>query len=260
MSLNRLLKRFTLLLFFVSVLGPALVACSGTIKFGQDWRTADRSSTGVAPLPEQEKNAVVQVYAARAFNWRGIFAVHTWIATKEKDAAYYRVHQVVGWRSRNELPVVVSEPELPDRSWYGYTPEILVDIRGEQAEKLIPRIDTEVQRYRYQHRYTLWPGPNSNSFVAAIGRRLPELQLALPATAIGKDYLGGLRFVDRAPSGTGVQFSLLGVVGLTLARREGLEVNILTLNFGFNPLEMKLELPGLGTLGGSRDPWLTTPQ
>lgn len=49
-----------------------------------DWRTASRDSAGIAPLPAETPEAVVQVYAARTFNWRGTFAVHTWVAVKEK--------------------------------------------------------------------------------------------------------------------------------------------------------------------------------
>jgi hypothetical protein len=226
-----------------------LIACSGTIKFGQDWRTADRSSTGIAPDPLDENEAVVQVYAARAFNWRGIFAVHTWIATKEKSADQYRVHQVMGWRSWDELPVVVSEQDIPDRSWYGYTPEVLVDLRGDEAEKAINSIYRAVADYNYQYRYVLWPGPNSNSFVAEIGRQVPELKLDLPATAIGKDFLTRGMFFDMAPSTTGYQFSIYGLFGLTLAKEEGLEINLLGLNFGINPFKLRLKLPGLGIIG-----------
>ncbi len=246
-------------LLFMTLLGPVLVACSGTIKFAQDWRTADRSSTGIAPDPVREKDAVVQVYAARAFNWRGIFAVHTWIATKERNAPRYKVHQVVGWRAWDELPVVVSEEDLPDRSWYGYTPEVLVDLRGAGAERAIISINRAVTAYNYQYRYTLWPGPNSNTFVAEIGRQVPELKLDLPATAIGKDFLTRAMFIDKAPSSTGYQLSFYGLLGFTLAREEGLEVNILGLNFGFNPLKLKLKLPGIGSVG-ARNPAYGNPR
>ena len=51
-----------------------------------DWRTASRESTGVAPDPAVTSEAVIQVYAARAYNWRGLFGVHTWVAAKPKDA------------------------------------------------------------------------------------------------------------------------------------------------------------------------------
>jgi Protein of unknown function (DUF3750) len=240
--------KIVLLILLVSLLGPTLIACSGTIKFGQDWRTADRSGTGIAPDPLHESEAVVQVYAARAFNWRGIFGVHTWIATKEKDANDYMVHQVVGWRSWDDLPVVISKKDIPDRAWYGYTPEVLVDLRGVKAERAIASIYKAVADYNYQHRYRMWPGPNSNSFVAEIGRQVAELQLDLPATAIGKDFLTSSVFFDKAPSATGYQFSIYGLLGLTLAKEEGLELNILGLNFGINPLKLKLKLPGIGSI------------
>ncbi|MBT7950209.1 MAG: DUF3750 domain-containing protein, partial [Gammaproteobacteria bacterium] len=90
---------------------------------------------------------------------------------------------------------------------------------------------------------------NSNSFVAEIGRQVPELKLDLPATAIGKDFLTKSRFFDAAPSGTGYQFSIYGLFGLTLARVEGLEINVLGLNFGINPFKLRLKLPGLGLVG-----------
>ena len=247
---NKRLHRALVLLLVLFLFGPFIVACSGGIKLGQDWRTADRSSTGIAPLAHETPEAVVLVYAARAFNWRGIFAVHTWIATKEKAALHYQVHQVVGWRAWDNLPVVESREDLPDRSWYGYTPDVLLDIRGEKAQALIPEIYREVGNYRYQDKYTLWPGPNSNTFVAEIGRRIPALNLDMPSTAIGKDYLVQRKFIDLAPSGSGYQLSLFGLLGLTLAKTEGFEFNILTFSFGISPLEGKIKLPGLGTIGG----------
>ena len=249
------MKKYTraaALLLFLSLLGPVLVACSGTIKFGQDWRTADRSSTGIAPDPLRETGAVVLVYAARAFNWRGLFGVHTWIATKEKNATHYKVHQVVGWRAWDDLPVVFSEEDLPDRSWYGYTPEVLTDLRGATAERAIVSIYKAVAEYNYQYRYSLWPGPNSNTFVAEIGRQVAELKLDLPATAIGKDFLTKSLFFDKAPSASGYQFSIYGLLGVTLAREEGLEINILGLNFGINPLKLRLKLPGVGSVGSRK--------
>ncbi len=47
-----------------------------------DWRTASRQPTGIAPDPQIERQAIVQVYGARAYSWRGYFGIHTWIATK----------------------------------------------------------------------------------------------------------------------------------------------------------------------------------
>jgi len=216
---------------------------------GADWRMADRASAGITPLPEDFSGAVIQVYAARTFGWRGALAVHTWVATKKKDAATYIVHQVLGWRKRGNLAVLISEPDIPDRSWFDNKPVLLVDIRGPLAESLVEKVITAVKAYPFQHDYTMWPGPNSNTFTAFIGRQVPELKLDLPPTAIGKDYLPGNRFYDVAPSGSGHQVSFYGVAGIIISREEGVEINILGLDFGINPWRPALRFPGIGILG-----------
>lgn len=96
--------------------------------------------------------------------------------------------------------------------------------------------------------YLPWPGPNSNTFVAHVVRQLPELSADLPPTAIGKDFMGdGLAF-GAPPSGRGLQVSLHGLAGLLLSPEEGLEVNLLGLSIGLDPLDLAFRLPGLGTL------------
>lgn len=241
--------KFVLVVFALALLGPVLAVANGKVNISNDWRTADRSSQGIAPSPQDEPRAVIHVYAARAFSWRGIFAVHTWVAVKPSGSQHYVVHQVVGWREWQDLPVVVSEVDEPDRSWYGNAPELLLDIRGEAAERLIPKISKAISSYPYRDNYTLWPGPNSNTFVAHIAREVPELKLALPTTAIGKDYLSGGAILDSAPSGTGCQISLFGLAGITVAREEGIEVNLLTANFGFDFWPLGVMLPGVGRIG-----------
>ncbi len=79
----------------VSLFFLALATLIPVTSLAQDWRTADRSSMGIAPRPEDESDALVQIYAARAFRWRGYFAVHTWEATKEKNSASSSPYQVI---------------------------------------------------------------------------------------------------------------------------------------------------------------------
>lgn len=88
--------------------------------------------------------------------------------------------------------------------------------------------------YPWSRSYRLWPRPNSKTFVAWVARLVPELDLDLPSTAIGKDYLGPTTLLATAPSGTGWQVSALGLVGATLARFEGLELNLLGLSVGID--------------------------
>ena len=52
----------------------------------QDWRTANTAPVGLAPDPLSTPEAIVQVYAARTWGWKGSFGVHTWIAVKAPEA------------------------------------------------------------------------------------------------------------------------------------------------------------------------------
>jgi hypothetical protein len=79
---------------------------------------------------------------------------------------------------------------------------------------------------------------------------VPELQVDLPPTAIGKDYLGD-RLVAPTPGG-GYQLSIGGVLGVMASRVEGLELNLLGLTFGIDPFSPALKLPLVGRLGPER--------
>jgi hypothetical protein len=237
--------RRAIILVVVMLMAPAWLYA--TDDRGDDsWRTADRHSAQLAPLPSEHPEAVVQIYAARAFRWRGAFAVHTWIAVKPRNADAYMTHHVLGWRGGRK---VVGRIDTPDRYWYGARPDLLVDLRGAEAETLLEDIADAIERYPHADRYRAWPGPNSNTFIAWIGHEVPELRLDMPSTAIGKDYpLDGAVF-DGAISGTGVRASLGGLLGATVALEEGLEINILGLAVGIDPLDLSLRLPGFGTVG-----------
>lgn len=216
-----------------------------------DWRTASHEPVGLAPDPATTSEAVVQVYGARTWGWRGYFGVHTWVAVKPARAKFYTVYEVIGWRLGRDSSVLAIRNRAPDERWFGSMPALLADKRGTEAEELIGRIDKAARAYPYAQRYTMWPGPNSNTFTAWIGRAVPELEMDLPPTAIGKDYLGD-RLVATAPSGSGIQLSLFGLLGATASRVEGFELNLLGLTFGLNPFSPAIKLPLIGRLGFPR--------
>ena len=217
----------------------------------QDWRTASSAPVGLAPDPATTPEAVVQVYGARTWGWRGNFGVHTWVAVKPEKAGAYTVYEVIGWRLRWSDNVVAIHNRAADARWYGNAPELYAEKRGAEAEKLIPRIDAAARTYPYAGEYSAWPGPNSNTFTAWITRAVPELGVDLPPTAIGKDYLSN-SIVGSAPSGSGVQFSIGGLFALTASGVEGLELNLLGLTFGLDPWPPAIKLPLLGRLGAAR--------
>jgi len=232
----------------LSLMGPLGVMAFGDIDLQTPWHRSTRDSTGQAPDPALVHEAVVQVYGARTVRWRGAFAIHPWIAVKRAGADSYTVYQKIGWRAyRAGDPVVLSQTETPDTHWYGAAPQLLAERRGAEVEALIDRIEAAVARYPWGGQYRLWPGPNSNTFVAHVARQVPELGLDLPPTAIGKDYLGATTLLAPAPSGSGWQLSLGGLAGVTVAREEGLEINLLSLSFGIDVNDGRLRLPGLGS-------------
>jgi hypothetical protein len=198
--------------------------------------------------PAAVSEPVVQVWGARTLGIKGLFGVHTWIAVKASGVPDYTVYEVIGWRLRWSDTALVARHRAPDR-WFGSAGELYAAKRGAGVDDLIKRIEKLASEYPYAKQYTLWPGPNSNTFVAYITRAIPELRADLPATAIGKDYLGGSVF-SSAPSGSGFQFSLAGLLGMSASGVEGVELNILSLNFGVGPSGVKLPL--LGRIGTPR--------
>lgn len=236
-----------LLIALAALIAVPLMASGASIATAErkHWSTARWDSVGLAPDPLTVKDAVIQVYAARVWGWRGAFAVHTWVVVKPAGAEAFTRYEVVGWGG---APVRISN-RTPDGYWAGNAPELLHDLRGPAAAAAIPLLISAAERYPGRSGYVMWPGPNSNSFVAYLAREVPELGLQLPPTAVGKDWLGTTTLFAPAPSGTGWQVNLLGLAGVTAAAREGLELNLLGLTIGIDILRPALKLPGIGRLG-----------
>ena len=248
-AMRRMLLRSGIVFLALFMLPLAVSYGARTAEGFLHWSEARRDSSAQAPDPAVVTDAVIQVYAGRAWGWRGIFGVHTWIATKRRDATSYRRHEVIGWGVRHGRQAVRSGQGIADGYWFGSRPELLAELRGAAAEQVIERIEQAVLLYPYPDRYRAWPGPNSNTFTAFVARKVPELRLDLPPTAIGKDYLSGWAPVAKSPSGTGVQFSLEGLFGVLVALEEGVEVNVFGLTFGLDVYPPALKLPGLGRVG-----------
>ena len=237
-------------LLIALVTAPVLWSVSmGSANPFRHWSEARWDSAGLAPDPATTPDAVVQVYAARAWGWKGIFAVHTWLIMKREGAVRYDRYEVVGWGVRHGRPAVQRDMRAIDGYWAGNPPHIVVDRRGPKVEALIGRIETAIEAYPYPSQYRSWPGPNSNTFIAHIARSVPELGIELPPTAIGKDYLANGNLFASTPSGTGYQMSVLGLLGLSLGRDEGLELNLLGLTLGIDPLDVAIKLPAVGRIG-----------
>jgi len=216
------------------------------------WWELRRDSSEQAPPAETTDEAIIQVYAARAARWRGNVGVHTWIATKRRSENQYTRMEVLGYAVSRGRDAVRIRTGSPDNYWFGNRPQLLREIRGaEKVDALIDRLYTAAKSYPFNDVYTVWPGPNSNTFTAYVARAVPELRLDLPSNALGKDYVPLKNFVSKSPSGTGAQISLKGYAGLLLGLEEGLEINVLGFTAGVDLYPPALKLPAAGRIGFS---------
>jgi hypothetical protein len=242
-SRRKLIMYAIFALFLAPILIRAAVFAAGNSP--RSYRDADWSSTGFLPAAAQDKAARVLVFTGTTGSWKGVFAVHSWIVLKRANASQWTRYDVVGWGNpvrTNGWPA--------DARWYGNTPFAIADVSGTDAEKIIPKLESAVKAYQYNHAgdYRIWPGPNSNSFTAAILRAVPELKVTLPSNAIGRDFRDGI-YAGLTDSRTGVELNLNGYADVKVGWVEGVEVNLLGLVAGIDLRRPALKLPGFGRIG-----------
>jgi hypothetical protein len=209
------------------------------------FRDADWSSIGSLPPASEHPAARVLILSGRTGGWKGVLSVHSWVVIKRENARLWTRFDVVGWGN----PVRING-WAPDGRWFGDKPSVVADITGPAAQALIPKIEAAVKDYRFAHAgdYRIWPGPNSNTFVAAVLRAVPEIRAALPANAIGRDFRPRPYF-GQTDSGTGYEVNLWGVLGVKAGWIEGVEINFLGLVAGLDLRRPGVKLPGFGRIG-----------
>src|SRR5665647_2971574 len=248
LSPRRIKRRTTIMLLIFALFLAPIIARAALYAAGNgpsSYRDAAWSSTSALPHARHFTQARLGVSTGTTGGWKGVFAVHSWVVLKPKGARNWTRYDVVGWGNplrTNGWPA--------DGRWFGNTPVAIADVSGAEAERLIPKVEAAVRAYSYRHAgdYRIWPGPNSNSFTAAILRAVPELGVSLPPNAVGRDFRDSL-YAGLTDSGTGVELNLRGFAGLKLAWAEGIEVNLLGLVAGLDLRHPGVKLPGFGRIG-----------
>jgi len=231
MTLRRLTRRTTIMLLVFAIFLVPILARVAFYAVGNDprsWRDADWSSTGLLPRAADYGPARVIVFTGTTGAWKGVFSVHSWVVFKRAGDKRWTRYDVVGWGEpvrANNWPA--------DGRWYGNMPTAIADVSGAEADKLIPRIEEVVKDYAYAR---------------AVLRGMPELGIALPPNAVGRDYRDGF-YIGRTDSGTGVEINLGGYAGIKVGWVEGVEVNLLGLVAGVDLRHPGVKLPGYGRIG-----------
>lgn len=138
------------LLWLVAMLGPGV--------FG---RVYTEEAPGIAHISPEEP--LVVLYAAKVPDT--YVADHGWFAIREggeweRWEVWQRAGGEYGHVRRNLLP------ERQDVGAGGL--RIIAYWKGEQARAFAECITRESPRYRFRGRYLIWPGPNSNTYIAAM--------------------------------------------------------------------------------------------
>ena len=230
-------------LFAVFIMPVLIAAARYRLSGAVQWHTADRGSAGLLPAAS-DPAANVTILAARTVRWRGVVASHCWIVVKPAGARAYTRYDYTAWGEPIRRNAFVA-----DGRWFGAMPSLVYTAAGEAAAAMIPQIEAAVRAYRWRHvgDYRAVPGPNSNSFVAAIIDAVPGLHAVLPPTAIGKDFPPDHRRLRRTATGLALSFG--GLAGLRIGWVEGFEVNLLGAVAGLDWRRPALKLPAIGRIG-----------
>ena len=137
------------------------------------WYQADWSSSNIFAVPEVDA-AAVYIMTARTGGMKGAVSSHSWIVLKKPGRRGFDRYDVVGWGTP-----VRKNAYAADGLWYSNQPKIHYVVRGPEARALIPKIEKAIAAYPFRGRgdYTIWPGPNSNTFVAGVIDAVPGLSL-----------------------------------------------------------------------------------
>ena len=243
----RFIKRMLLAILIVYLL-PALASAGWWYVKERpgNWREADWSSSGVLPKAQDSPEAAIYVFSAATGGMKGAVASHSWIVTKAEGDETYNRYDKVGWGSpirRNGYPA--------DARWYSNTPHMVVQITGYAASALIPKVEAAIQSYPYATpgAYRIWPGPNSNTFVAHVLRSVPELGAVLPPDAVGRDYLPEGKLFQIDADGRDLHATLYGLLGVSIGLRSGFEMHFMGLVAGIDVIRPGLKIPAIGRVG-----------
>lgn len=212
----------------------------------ESWRAADWGASGVLADAAATPGAAIHVMSARTGGLKGAASVHSWLVWKSAGASVWTRAEVVGWGKP-----VRRDAYAPDARWYSNAPFFVGSVTGAAATALIPPLVAAIDAYPYDMpgSYVIWPGPNSNSFVAHVLREVPEIGVALPPNAVGKDWLGPGFRARRDAGGGDLHLSAWGYAGLSVGPRTGVEINLLGQTFGLDLAHPALKLPAIGRVG-----------
>ncbi len=241
------LKRLLLVIFIVYLLPTFASAGWWAIQDRPGrWSDARWTSANILPSASDVEDAAIYIFSATTGGIKGAVASHAWIVTKKNGASSYTRYDKVGWGT----PIRLNHRPA-DAYWYSNRPQIVKTITGDEAALLIPRIEHAIARYPHAKPgdYRLFPGPNSNSFIAHILRTVPQIGAVLPPHAVGRDFLPDGAIIHLDEDWRNIHVTLGGLAGISVGMRSGLEVHLFGLVAGLDFFKPGIKVPAIGRIG-----------
>lgn len=152
-------------------------------------------------LPKSTEDFQVYFYTSPAHK-PFHFAVHPWVVTVHKGLInrWEIIHKKYNNKTRSGFVYKnfytnptqgIKQSYFADTCWSPEKVTLIGGITGNKnslAAKMLIFIETQAFHYEHKNQYTIWPGPNSNTFAQWILDQFPDAQIMLPWNAIGKNY------------------------------------------------------------------------
>ncbi len=141
-----------------------------------------------------------QIYFFSCPAWKPAhFAIHPWIVTVKNgtttrwEVIHYKHPEKEKFGYVHKNLIINSTQGIKKHKWSSeyWDSTLLASFSGNEkstARQVIDFIEQMTPFYPYQENYYLFPGPNSNTYVAWILRKFPELDIKLPWNAFGKNF------------------------------------------------------------------------
>lgn len=197
----------------------------------------------------EESGALVMVKEARLPSseaWYVRFATHGWFDIRPGPGETWLRVEVLTPTSGVRIRPIRAEAALSDTRWEDRPVRVRGILRGDQAAAAAKVLLEEARAYPDEH-YRSIPGPNSNTFVAALTGKVPHLRTTAHHNAVGKDYLFPIGFATT-PSKTGARVDTPWL-GVALGLQEGIELHLAGLHLGVALWPPRLRLPFLPEIG-----------
>jgi hypothetical protein len=118
--------------------------------------------------------------------WIGRFAWHYWFVVHDATGS----HRWEVWQTKNAggfcIGHVHRDLKAPDHGVGGGPSRLVLEWKEDPARRIAAVLEN-ARTYPFCHKYRLWPGPNSNSFVAWVLREA-GIEHELDPRGIGRRY------------------------------------------------------------------------